>query len=63
MNKHAYNTTAVYYAPQQITGYEYQVAASIEAPYMPHKETLRIMKQMDGLRREWGVVYPCDQEK
>lgn len=67
----AYNTTAVYYAPQQITGYEYQVAASIEAlekgwlesPYMPHKETLRIMKQMDGLRREWGVVYPCDQEK
>lgn len=71
MNKHAYNTTAVYYAPQQITGYEYQVAASIEAlekgwlesPYMPHKETLRIMKQMDGLRRKWGVVYPCDQEK
>lgn len=66
-----YNTVAVYYAPQQITGYEYQVMASIEAlekgwiesPYMPHKETLRIMRQMDDLRREWGVVYPCDQEK
>lgn len=63
-----YNTTAIYYAPQQITGYEYQVYACIEAlekgwlesPYMPHSETLRIMHQMDALRREWGVVYPCD---
>lgn len=63
-----YNTIAVYYAPQQITGYEYQVRASIkaleqgwlESPYMPHAETLRIMRQMDDLRREWGVVYPCD---
>lgn len=24
-------------------------------------ETLRIMKQMDGLRKEWGVTYPCDR--
>lgn len=64
-----YNITAVYHAPQQITGYEYQVYASIEAlengwlesPYMPHAETLRIMKQMDGLRKEWGVTYPCDR--
>ena len=63
-----YNTVAVYYAPERITGYEYQVYASIEAiekgwlesPYMPHAETLRIMRQMDALRKEWGVVYPCD---
>ena len=54
--------------PEQISGYEYQVYASIEAiekgwlesPYMPHAETLRIMKQMDNLRKEWGVIYPCD---
>ena len=63
-----YNTVAVYYAPERITGYEYQVYASIEAiekgclesPCMPHAETLRIMRQMDALRKEWGVVYPCD---
>lgn len=27
---------------------------------MPHKETISIMKQMDGLRKEWGVKYPYD---
>ena len=54
--------------PEQITGYEYQVTASfdaiskglLESPYMPHQETLDIMKQIDGLRQEWGVVYPMD---
>lgn len=53
---------------KQITGYEYQVTASFEAiaegklesHYMPHQETLDIMKQMDSLRKEWGVVYPMD---
>lgn len=52
-------------APHQITGFEYQVNACIEAlengwiesPYMPHAETLRIMRQMDKLRDEWGVPY------
>lgn len=63
-----YNIIAVWHAPEQITGYEYEVYASIEAlengwlesPYMPHAETIRIMKQMDELRKSWGVVYPCD---
>lgn len=63
-----YRTAAVYQAPPQITGFEYQVNACIEAlekgwlesPYMPHAETLRIMRQMDALRKEWGVAYPCD---
>ena len=27
----------------------------------PHAETVRIMQQMDDLRREWGVRYPCDR--
>lgn len=52
----------------QVTGYEYQVAASfdaiskglLESPYMPHQETLDVMIQMDALRRQWGVVYPMD---
>ena len=63
-----YKLKAEYKAPEQITGFEYQVRASIEAiekgwkesPYMPHKETIRIMHQMDALRKEWGVKYPCD---
>lgn len=51
-----------------VNGYEYQVYESRrcieeglqESPMMPHKETLSIMKQMDTLRKEWGVVYPMD---
>lgn len=64
-----YKTAVVYNCPPQITGYEYQVYASMEAlrngwlesPYMPHAETLRIMRMMDDLRREWGVHYPADE--
>lgn len=52
-----------------VNGYEYQViearrcieAGLPESPMMPHQETLDIMKQMDGLRKEWGVVYPMDR--
>lgn len=64
-----YRLTAEYPAPPQITGYEYQVIACFEAmkqgllesPYMPHRETLRIMRIMDELRREWGVTFPNDK--
>lgn len=63
-----YRLKATYDCPPQITGYEYQVYASIEAmnngwlesPYMPHAETLRIMQQMDALRKEWGIIYPFE---
>jgi predicted dehydrogenase len=63
-----YRTVARYDAPPQITGFEYQVQASIDAvregriesPFMPHAETLRIMRLMDSLRREWGVCYPFE---
>jgi predicted dehydrogenase len=59
---------AVYDAPEQITGYEYEVESAIrsiknkeiECPEMPHKETIRIMKLMDSLRYEWGVRYPFE---
>lgn len=64
-----YQIVAQYDCAPQITGYEYQVYASIEAirdgriesPYMPHAETLRIMRLMDGLRKTWGVRYPWDK--
>lgn len=52
--------------PQQITGFEYQVRACIDAiragkiepDAMPHSETLRVMEIMDTLRAEWGVEFP-----
>jgi predicted dehydrogenase len=63
-----YKPIAHYEQPPQITGFEYQVQASIDAiraglletPYMPHSEILRIMTLMDGLREEWGVKYPTE---
>ena len=56
--------------PQQITGYEYQFIACrqalidglLEPREMPLEETLYIMELMDGLRKEWGVKYPMDEE-
>lgn len=55
--------------PPQITGYEYQVdccirainQGKIEPDEMPHKDILRIMRQMDALRNEWGVKL-CDEQ-
>lgn len=52
----------------QITGYEYQVLASrdairqglVESPFIPHQETLDVMRMMDAFRAEWGVRYPMD---
>lgn len=55
--------------PPQSTGYEYQVdccirainQGKIEPDEMPHADTLRIMRQMDALRKEWGVKL-CDEK-
>lgn len=57
-----------YDTPNQITGYEYEVTASLEAiskgmtesPMMPHSETVRVMKIMDALRSEWGIRFPFE---
>lgn len=67
----SYKKAAEYKRPKQISGYEYEVEASIrairgrkiECEEMPHGETLRVMRIMDGLRREWGVVYPFEREE
>lgn len=61
-----FETVTEYDAPMQITGYEYEVTAAIDAirngqietPYMPHAETIRMMEMMDALRNEWGIKYP-----
>lgn len=64
-----YAHVASYKKPEDmITGYEYQVrecrrcieGGLLESPMMLHSETIAIMKQMDALRKEWGVRYPMD---
>lgn len=55
--------------PAQISGYEYEVLACkrateegrIECPEMPHAETLEIMRQMDAIRAQFGIVYPFER--
>ncbi|WP_273385484.1 Gfo/Idh/MocA family protein [Bifidobacterium coryneforme] len=57
-----------YPIPDQLTGYEYEVASAAEAildgrtecPEMPHHDTLRIMELMDSIRQQWGLVYPFE---
>ncbi len=65
-----YELVARYERPaDMVNGYEYQVyecrrcieEGLQESPMMPHEETLSIMRQMDVLRKEWGVVYPMDK--
>ena len=59
---------AKYNRSKQISGYEYEVEAciqalqdgAIECSQMPHAETIRIMKLMDSLRYDWGIKYPFE---
>ena len=55
--------------PEQLTGYEYEVESCrkalaegrIECPEMPHAETLTIMRQMDEIRGQFGIVFPFER--
>lgn len=55
--------------PEQISGYEYQfeeaarciTAGKMESESMPLADSITVMEVMDGLRTQWGLVYP--QEK
>jgi predicted dehydrogenase len=63
-----YKEIACHEAPQQITGYEYQVISAakaieesrLECPEMPHSETIRVMELMDTIRTSWGLKYPFE---
>lgn len=67
----SYKKVGIYKCPKQISGYEYEVEASIKAirsrqqecAQMPHSETIRVMKIMDALRKEWGIVYPFEKRE
>lgn len=56
--------------PEQITGFEYEVRAAmdavrtgkIECPQMPHSETLYMMKLMDRMRQSWGIRFPFEEK-
>lgn len=66
-----YKKVASYKCPKQISGYEYEVAACIDAikcgliecAQMPHSETLRVMRIMDEIRSQWGMKYPCEVQE
>ncbi len=52
--------------PAQLTGFEYEVDAVLEAisradiepNAMPHSETLAMLRLMDAIRARWGLIYP-----
>lgn len=52
--------------PEQITGYEYEVQAAVDAihagllecPQMTHAQTIQMMERMDAMRHSWGFYYP-----
>lgn len=57
-----------YVFPHDFTGYEYEVRCAAKAiaqgqtecPELPHAETLRILQQMDTLRKAWRLSYPFE---
>lgn len=59
---------ACHKVPEQINGYEYEVLScmrameegNVECEEMPHSETLRVMRLLDGIREKWGMRYPCE---
>ncbi|HEX9060751.1 MAG TPA: gfo/Idh/MocA family oxidoreductase, partial [Clostridia bacterium] len=54
--------------PFKVNGYEYEVMEAVrcvsegklESSIMPLDETLDIMKTLDTLRSQWGLVYPFE---
>ena len=54
---------------QEMQGYEYEVMACkkaieegrIECDEMPHSETIEIMRQMDEIRKQFGIVFPFEK--
>jgi dihydrodiol dehydrogenase / D-xylose 1-dehydrogenase (NADP) len=57
--------------PMKGNGYNYEAvevgrclrAGIKESPVMPLSETLEMMRTMDTLRRQWGLVYPGERQE
>lgn len=60
-----------YDMPPQITGFEYEVQACMDAikagktepEAMPHSEITKVMEIMDSLRADWGVRFPGEEKQ
>ncbi len=63
------NVIASFHSPFKANGYEYEAAevnrclreGKKESDRLPLKDTLDIMRLMDSMRAEWGLVYPQEQ--
>ncbi len=57
-----------WYLPLEGNGYNYEAAevmrclraGALESPIMPLDETLQIMRTLDAIRAQWGLVYPME---
>ena len=57
-----------YDAPHKVNGYEYEAMevgrcmrkGLMESPTMPHSDSVGIIRIMDAIRSQWGLVYPND---
>ena len=64
------NLIARHEVPEQINGYEYEFAEAVrciregktESDSMPMADTIKVMRVMDALRKQWGFVYPQEKE-
>ena len=56
--------------PAQISGYEYEFREAVsciragkkESDSMPLAVTLQVMEIMDGIRQQWGLIYPQEKQ-
>jgi hypothetical protein len=59
----------VYSSPLEGNGFNYEAAevarclreGALESPTMTGSESTAIIRAMDSLRRQWGIVYPNDR--
>ena len=63
-----YKTVKQIPCPEQVSGDKYEVLSCLDAiengklecPEMTHEEIIWMMKLMDQIRSQWGLVYPCE---
>ncbi|WP_428770744.1 ribonuclease HI [Treponema sp. HNW] len=54
--------------PFRVNGYEYEIEEMhrcmreglCESPFHRHRDTVCVMRTLDGIRSQWGLIYPCE---
>ena len=62
-------TTVVFEQPYAPQGFAFELrhvcecvrAGLLESPRMSHADSMAVMRVMDTLRAQWGIVYPCEE--